>query len=196
VAGVEVSFATTHWGPARLPSDAAAKQRHRGRGAPIHFELMPDRAIFLPVAERMEEAMRVAVGVAASLALSACATHPQVSSALDSNLDAMIGQPVEAAVARLGQPMAAVPVGADLVYGWGHAFTKTEFTNAAAGWVDAASSQGGVFPAPRRTVPDSCVIRVVVGPNGLIRDWDYQGNARGCRSYGDSVAGQAMTRAG
>ena len=138
--------------------------------------------------------MRIVI-IAASLALSACATHPQASSGLDGSLDALIGQPVETAVAQLGQPMATVPVGADLVYGWGHAFTSTEFTNAAPGWVEAASSAGGVFPAPRSTVQDSCVIRMVVSSDGLIRSWDYQGNALGCRSYRDRVAGHAMARA-
>jgi hypothetical protein len=130
----------------------------------------------------MEEAMRVAITVV-SLALSACATYPHASSTLDSNLNAMIGQPVEVAIAQLGQPMATVPLGKDSVYGWGATFTRTEFTNAAPGWVDAGSYKGGVFPAPRRIVQDSCVIRMVVGPNGLIREWDYQGNARGCHSY-------------
>jgi hypothetical protein len=153
------------------------------------------RPIFFLVAELMEKSMRVGI-VAASLAISACATHQQASSDLDSNLDALVGLPVDAAVARLGQPMATVPLGADLVYGWGYTFTRTEFTNAAPGWVDPTSLQGGVFPAPRRTVQDNCVIRMVVGSDRLIQSWDYQGNARGCRSYSDDVASQSTTQAG
>lgn len=139
--------------------------------------------------------MRIAIVVSA-LVLSACATHSQQASAsLGSSLDAMVGQPVEVAIARLGEPVGSAPMGTDLVYGWGQAFTGTESSNAAPGWVEAADFQGGVFPAPRRTVQNECVIRVVVGADGLIRDWDYQGNDRGCRAYADRLAGLAIARA-
>ena len=132
--------------------------------------------------------MRIAM-FASMLALSACATtSQQVSADHGDDLDAMIGQPVDVAVARLGEPIASAPMGSEKIYGWGHGFTRTEFTNAAPGWVDAASSQGGVFPAPRRTVSDSCVIRMIVGANGLIRAWDQQGNDRGCRAYAERLS--------
>jgi len=130
------------------------------------------------------------------LLLSACATTEQQASAdLDDSLDAMIGQPVSVALARLGEPIAAVPTGSELVYGWGYGFTRAEFTNAAPGWVDAAASQGGIFATPRRTARDSCVIRMVVGADGLIRNWDYQGNERDCRAYADRLVGHAVARA-
>jgi hypothetical protein len=148
-------------------------------------------ALFVPVAERMESPMRVAI-IAFSLVLAACATPaPQASTDLKNSLDVMVGQPVEVAVARFGEPIASVPMGSQLVYGWGYGFTRTEFTNAAPGWVDAAASQGGVFPAPRQSVQDSCVIRMVVGADGLIRHWDYQANDRGCSDYANRLVGQA-----
>lgn len=132
--------------------------------------------------------MRIAI-LATTLALSACATTSQQASAdLEDGLDAMVGKPIEVAVARLGEPIASVPTGSEKVYGWGYGFNRTEFTNAAPGWVDAASSQGGVFPAPRATVHDSCVIRMVVGADGLIRGWDRQGNNRGCRTYAERLS--------
>src|SRR5688500_7272407 len=116
--------------------------------------------LFLPVAERMEKTMRVAILVA-SVALSACATPAQqASSNLESGLDTMIGQPVEVAVARLGEPIASAPMGTDTVYGWGHAFTGTELLMPTTGFIDAANAQGGVFPPPRRTVQNACVIRI------------------------------------
>lgn len=132
--------------------------------------------------------MRVAI-TAASLALSACAAHTQASSALSNSLEAMIGQSVEAAVARLGPPSATESVGSDRVYGWGHAVSRTELLHPLPGFIDAANSQGGVFPPPRTTIRDSCVIRIVVGADGLIREWDYQNNERGCRSYATPLAG-------
>ena len=138
--------------------------------------------------------MRSAI-IAASLALSACATH-QASAGLDSHLDALVGQPVAVALAQLGQPIASVPMGTDTVYGWGHAFTSTELLHPMPDVAAGAHAQGGVFPPPRRTVQDNCVIRMVAGPDGLIRDWDYQGNSRGCRALGHSLPGPAVARAG
>jgi hypothetical protein len=141
----------------------------------------------------MEKAMRLAI-IAASLALSACATPAQ--QALDSSLGGMVGQPVEVAIARLGEPIGSAPMGTDTVYGWGRAFTSTEAMSPTPDIAAGAQAQGGIFPPPRRTVQNDCVIRVVVGADGLIRDWDYQGNDRGCRSYADRLAGQAVARAG
>jgi hypothetical protein len=156
---------------------------------------MCEIVIFLSVAERMEKTMRVAI-VASSLVLSACTTPAQQASTdLKKSLDAMVGQPVEVAIARLGEPIASVPVGSDSVYGWGYGFTRTEFSNAAPGWIDAASAEGGVFPAPRRAVHDGCVIRMVVGGDGRIQDWNHQGNDRSCRDYADHLVGQAVARA-
>jgi len=140
--------------------------------------------------------MRVAI-IAASLALSACATPAQqASSGLDSRLDAMIGQPVEVAVARLGAPIASAPMGTDTLYGWGHAFTSTEILSPLPDIAAGASAQSGVFPPPRRAVQNDCIIRAVVSAEGQIRAWDYQGNDRGCRYYADRLAGSAMARAG
>ena len=139
--------------------------------------------------------MRVAI-IVSSLVLTACATpSQQASTELRRSLDAMVGQPVEVAVARLGEPMASVPMGSDLVYGWGYGFTRAEFTNAAPGWVNAADAQGGVFPAPRHGVPDSCVIRMIVGADGLVREWNYQANDRGCSEYADRLVGHPLARA-
>jgi hypothetical protein len=143
----------------------------------------------------MERTMRVAI-VISGLLLSACTTHAQQTSAsLDSTLDAMVGQSVDVAIAWLGEPIGSAPMGQDLVYGWGKTFTSTEYTNAAPGFVEAADFKGGVFPAPRHTVQNNCVIRMVVGADGLIRDWDYQGTDRGCRAYADRPGSHAMLRA-
>ena len=138
--------------------------------------------------------MRIAI-LAASLALSACATTGQQASAdLDSGLNALVGQPVQVAVARLGAPIGAAPVGDETVYGWGQGFTSTEATHPTPGFIDAANQQGGVFPPPRRTVQNDCVIRMTVGADGLIRDWDYHGNKRGCAAYAERLAGPALAR--
>src|SRR5690242_15970046 len=86
-------------------------------------------------------------------------------------------------------------MGSGTVYGWGDAFTSMELLHPTPGFIDAASSQGGAFPPPRRAVQNECVIRVLVGADSVIRDWDWYGNARGCRVYADRLAGRAVARA-
>jgi hypothetical protein len=131
----------------------------------------------------MEPPMRLAL-VAASLALAACATISQQASVdLDSGLSALVGQRLEVAVARLGEPIGSARLGADTVYGWGSASTSTEILHPTPGFIDAANYQGGVFPPPRRTVENACLIRMIVDAQGVIRTWDHQGNEAGCRAY-------------
>jgi hypothetical protein len=140
--------------------------------------------------------MRLAI-IAASLALAACATTTQQASAdLDRGLNAMIGQPVAVAVARLGQPLGTAPVGADRLYAWGQGFQSAELASPSGSFIDAADAQGGVFPPARRPVENGCAIRAVVGADGLIRGWDHQGNARGCRAYVERLSAPALARAG
>lgn len=139
--------------------------------------------------------MRVAI-IAAVLLLSACTTGTQVSSRHDRALDAMIGEPVTVAIAQLGEPIGIAKMGTRLVYGWGHTFTSSEFSNAAPGWVEAADFHGGVFPTPRRTVHSSCVIRMIVGADALIQDWDYQDVGTDCRSSPDIRGDRRMAQAG
>ena len=132
--------------------------------------------------------------VLAPLAVSACATPAPTSANLDSSLDALIGQPVEVALARLGEPIASAPMGADTVYGWGHAFTSTELLSPNIDIAAAGNAQSGVFPPPRRTVQNACVVRMVAGADGRIRDWDVQGDERGCRALSDRLAGQSVAQ--
>ena len=139
--------------------------------------------------------MRIAI-TAASLALSACTAHTHASSSLDSSLDALVGQPVDAAIAQLGEPIGSAPAGADLVYGWGYSYTSSEFSSAVPGPVMPADYRGGVFPHPRVTVLKSCVIRMTVGADGLIRGWDYQGKRRDCRSWAPPLAVGASPKTG
>ena len=137
--------------------------------------------------------MRVAFIISSLTLLGACATTPQASASLTSGLNAIIGQPVEVAVARLGVPIAAVPTGAGTVYGWGRAFTSTEALHPNGGFLEA-NAQGGVFPPPRGTVENSCVIRMIVGADGRVRDWDVRGDQRACRTYADRLSGKAVAR--
>ena len=85
-------------------------------------------------------------------------------------------------------------MGVDTVYGWGHAFTSTELLSPNIDIAAAGNAQSGVFPPPRRTVQNACVVRMVAGADGRIRDWDVQGDERGCRALSDRLAGQAVAQ--
>jgi hypothetical protein len=121
--------------------------------------------------------MRIAI--LAGLAFAAAGAPAQASPELDSRLDAMIGQPVAVAIAGLGQPADAAARGAELVYRWRGGPAALPFSPGAQ-LVVPAQVEGGTFADPRSP---SCEIRVVVARNGLIRDWDYRGEAAVCRSW-------------
>jgi len=69
-------------------------------------------------------------------------------------MDALRGQSVEQAFARLGYPDSKMVVLGDTVYSWG--------TDQPHG--------------------PSCVIKVVVGPDNIVKSWNAYGNAVGCNS--------------
>lgn len=141
--------------------------------------------------------MRKIAIIGASLVLAACATpEQQLSAHLDSNLDALAGQPVDVAIDRLGEPSGSAQIGSDTVYSWHLAFEGSVTTTPL-----GVGSPAGVF-APIKmpsmhteVVTNSCLLQAVVSPEGLIRYWHFEGNYAGCRSYAERLAPMALARA-
>lgn len=137
----------------------------------------------------MEGPLRKFAIVSASLILTACATPEQELSAhLDSNLNAMVGQPVNVAVDRLGEPSGSVQIGSDTIYSWQQAFESTVTTTPL-----GIGSPSGVY-APIKSssmhtevVNNHCLLQAVVSPKGLIRYWHFEGNRLGCKSYAERL---------
>jgi hypothetical protein len=137
----------------------------------------------------MEGPLRKIAILCASLVLTACATPEQKLAAnLDSNLDAMAGQPIDVAVDWLGQPSASARIGSDTVYSWQQAF-ESRATTGAVGVGSAAGVYAPVYYASPRTkvVNNYCLLQAVVSPNGLIRYWHFEGNYAGCQPYADRL---------
>ena len=137
----------------------------------------------------MEGPLQKIAIVAASLVLAACATPEQELAAhLDGNLDLMIGQPVDVAVGRLGEPSGVARIGSDTVYSWQQAFESTA-TTGAVGVGSAPGVYAPVYYASPRTkvVNNYCLLQAVVSPNGLIRYWHFEGNYAGCHPYADRL---------
>jgi hypothetical protein len=144
----------------------------------------------------MEGPLQKIAIVAASLVLAACATPEQELAAhLDGNLDMMIGQPVDVAVGRLGEPSGAARIGSDTVYSWQQAFESTVTTTPL-----GIGSPPGVY-APIKSssshterVNNQCLLQAVVSPSGLIRYWHFEGNYAGCEPYAERLV--PLARAG
>ncbi len=133
--------------------------------------------------------MRKIAIIGVSMLLTACATPEQTLTAhIDSNLDAMVGQPVHVAVERLGQPSSSGQTGSDKIYSWQEAFESTIATIPLYGFT-AGSKRTEVLS-------NECLIQAVVSPDGLIRRWHFQGNYAGCRSYAERLVSLAQVGAG
>jgi hypothetical protein len=133
--------------------------------------------------------------IGVSLVLTACATPEQKLSAhLDSNLDAMAGQPVEVAIDRLGEPSSSAQIGRDTIYSWHQAFAS-EVTTAAVGVGSAPGVYAPLSYASGRTtvVKNYCLLQAVVGSDGLIRYWHFDGNYAGCHPYAERLVPLALT---
>jgi hypothetical protein len=98
---------------------------------------------------------RKVLALALTAALSACGRTP--FPVLETQLDALKGQPASALVARLGDPDARTTAGAETVYVW-------------------ASGDGAA-------VGLRCVVRAYADAAGKITRYDYDGAVAGCADY-------------
>ena len=132
------------------------------------------------------------VPAVAAVSLAACATPVEtLSSNMNHTLDSLVGQPVDAAFARLGEPVGSAVMGEYTVYGWGESSVKevaVVSTGVSDGAAWSAPFQGKVSATTRVPVSHRCEIRVMAGPDGLIEGWHYAGNVGGCESYADQLA--------
>lgn len=123
----------------------------------------------------------------ATCLLAACATPAQVTKAnMKGTLDEFVGQPVEQAVARLGEPESSVPWGNYTLLGWSRgALEKRQVT------IIAANFQTRTLPAAttrRFRVWQWCEVYLVASPEGKVTGWRYRGTPHGCGDYDKDLA--------
>ena len=118
----------------------------------------------------------------AGLALSACAT----ASPMDSGLRALVGQPVEMALDRLGPPAEKTQQGEDTVYRWSRN-ASIRRPNGAPNWPEVTEGGAIDFPDEHSTgwarAEHSCVVTIVAGPDGQVTAWQLKDRTGGCRDY-------------
>ena len=118
----------------------------------------------------------------AGLALSACAT----GSVMDSGLQALVGQPVEIALDRLGPPAEKTQQGEDTVYRWSRN-ASIRRPNVAPHWPDVTEGGAIDFPDEHSTgwarAEHSCDVTIVAGPDGQVKAWQLKDRTGGCRDY-------------
>jgi hypothetical protein len=134
---------------------------------------------------RKGTAMRIAIGLV-GLLLTGCATF----SSLETGLDSLVGQPFSAATAKLGYPSNQMKIGEETVYGWGRAFdmsVPTYRTGQTSGYVGTKPFNATTGYAGSTQVSFQCSLKIVVGPDQIIRKWSYDGNAGGCEGYAGAL---------
>jgi hypothetical protein len=133
--------------------------------------------------------MKVISGIVfavSAFALSGCTTF----SHMETGLNSLMGQPLQAAIDTLGYPKGQMKVGDDTVYGWGREFSmnmpqyQTSNTYGQVGGTGFSATTGTTTYVPTNY---NCNIRIAVGPDNLIKDWEFDGNIGGCEAYSERL---------
>jgi hypothetical protein len=127
----------------------------------------------------------ITVGMAA-FALAGCSTF----STMETGLQALVGQPFDAAIARLGYPSGQMKVGDDTVYGWGRSFTMSmpQYQSAnTTGYIGSTPYSGTTSTWGSVPMQYQCDIKIAVGPDNIIKSWQYDGNLGGCGAYASAL---------
>lgn len=118
----------------------------------------------------------------AALTLGGCATFSNIENGLSS----LVGKPVQVAFNSLGYPSGQMKIGDDTVYGWGRNFSVSMPTTATAhtaGYVGSTPYSGNTTATTWTPTQYSCDIKIIAGPDGIIKNWQYDGNVGGCAAY-------------
>ncbi|HEY6997414.1 MAG TPA: hypothetical protein VH851_05770, partial [Candidatus Binatia bacterium] len=113
--------------------------------------------------------------------ISGCSFHY-----MDQGLNALIGKDVRYAFAVLGNPNGKQEFGGETVYIWQNSrsmmfyepnLTQTSRIRADKNYSETVESG---YWVPMQGV---CLVRLIAGPDNIVRRWDYNGDALGCDDY-------------
>jgi hypothetical protein len=131
--------------------------------------------------------------LACVLALGGCTTF----SNMENGLNALMGQPIQNAFDHLGYPSGQMQVGQDTVYGWGRSFVMSMPTSSTAqttGYVGSTPYSANTNVTTWAPAQYSCDIKIIAGPDGRIKDWQFDGNMGGCEAYAKPLGKLAKSR--
>lgn len=109
---------------------------------------------------------------------------------ISGGLSAMQGKDISVAFNVLGYPSGQQKIGSDNVYVWtvNHSSTiHLPQTTTAYGHVNYVPVYGSVTYNQPTTLHHYCNIRIIAGPNNVIKTWDYSGNNIGCSRYSNAL---------
>lgn len=120
-----------------------------------------------------------------------------VMSNIDEGLTALTGKPISTAVQVLGYPDQERRFQNDKIYIWSTSFQGTYTTPETAtttGYIGGTPVYGTTTYNTTQTANYSCLIKIITGTNGLIKNWEYNGNPGGCGSYASRLKAYAKSQ--
>lgn len=126
--------------------------------------------------------MKKSLMVLMSASLAGCATFGH----LEDGLKLLMGQNSQTAFNVLGYPSAKQKFGSDTVYYWSFNRSGTLIvpqTSTTTGYVGNKPVYGTTTSNQLVPVNYNCQIKLVAGPNDVLKSWEYEGNIGGCQSY-------------
>jgi hypothetical protein len=121
--------------------------------------------------------------------LSGCTTF----STLDKGLQTFVGKPPQEAFDVMGYPKGEDRIAGRTVYVWGRHFsmamplsTNSTTTGSVAGTPFTATTSGTQWVDGEY----ECNVRLFVGDDGLVRNYDWSGNMGGCEAFAHRLKGR------
>ncbi len=151
--------------------------RRLSRGKKVFVESAPSLNL-----ERKKPMKKNLAIVVAAVALSGCATFGQ----LEDGLNALVGRHEKEAFSALGYPNSKQEFSGDTVYYWGESRNSAVFmpqTATTTGYVGRTPVFGTTTSSQLVPVSYNCTIKLVVGEDKVIKDWEFSGNLAGCEPY-------------
>lgn len=126
--------------------------------------------------------LRCLFGVIMVAALSGCLTW----GGFEEGLASFKGRPVSEAFDVLGYPAQQQQFGDDTVYTWATSHTGvivTPTTSTTSGTVGSTPFRATTTGMGTTPVSYACTVKLIVGPDNLVRRYDFEGNMGGCEGY-------------
>ncbi|MDH7975936.1 hypothetical protein QH494_27470 [Sphingomonas sp. AR_OL41] len=117
-----------------------------------------------------------------AVVLAGCTTFSNI----DEGMTALVGQPIDAAVDKLGYPTNQVTVGGKKIYTWGRSYISSIpslTTSNVNGTVNGRNYSGTVTTTGSQPVEMYCTLRFITDQNDVIVDYNWAGNLGGCGLY-------------
>lgn len=102
----------------------------------------------------------------------------------------LVGEDIETAFQVLGYPSGKQQFGDQTVYVWAidrQQTTVVPQTSTTTGMVGDTPVYGQTTSYQAVPMNAQCTIKLAAGPSGTIQNWEYQGNAAGCRPYANRL---------